>query len=65
MITADYGFLRAKDESLTPFLAIRVHPWKIFFAVQCDVKGPDPRVTKRVAQLIKDCGLVHFVYKSD
>ena len=64
-MVADYGFLRSRDESVCPFLAIRVHPWKVFFALKCDVKGPDPRVTHRVAQLIRDCGLTHFAYKSD
>ena len=64
-LVADYGFIREKDETLMPFLAVRVHPWKIFFATHCDSKGPEPRVVKRLAQMIKDCGLVHFVYKSD
>ena len=29
------------------------------------MKGPAPKVTKKVAQLIKDCGFVDAVYKSD
>lgn len=29
------------------------------------MKGPDPHVTNRVAQLAKDCGLVRFAYRSD
>ena len=46
-------------------MGMRIHPWKVFFALLCNVKGPDARVTKRIAQLIKDLGLTHFGYKSD
>ena len=63
LLHADYGFLKAKDESVTPFLGGRIHPWKIVFALLCSIKGPDARVTRRIAQLIKDTGLTHFGYK--
>ena len=29
------------------------------------MKGPDPAVVKKVAQILKDCGLTHFTFKSD
>ena len=64
-MVADYGFLRARDEAVSTFLGLCVRPWKIFSAIQCKVEGTDPLVVKRVAQVIKGCGLVHFSYKSD
>ena len=65
LVTADYGFLRAKDESLAPFLGGKIHPWKVFFALLCRMKGPDARVTRRLAQHLKDFGLTHLCCKSD
>ena len=31
----------------------------------CSAMGPGPHVAKRVAQLLKDCGLTHFTFQSD
>ena len=65
-VVADYAFLRNEmDEDLATVLVIKVLPFKIFFACLVSVKGPDLPVVQRVAQLFKDLGLVHFVYRSD
>ena len=62
-IVADYGFLRDKDESLSPFLGLCVRPWKIYHATMCNMKGPEPAVVKRIAQMVRECGLMHFSLK--
>lgn len=41
-IVADYGCLRDKDERLSPFLGLCVRPWKIYHAIMCNMKGPEP-----------------------
>ena len=63
-IVPDYGFLREKVESLSQFLGLCIRPWKIYHAILCAMKGQEPAVVKNIAQLIRDCGVMHFNYKS-
>ena len=66
LLAADYGFLTMHSTSETvPYLVVDVLPWRVVFASVVDVKGPDPSIIKRLAQWIQDCGLTHFVYRSD
>ena len=65
LMVADYGFLRSRDESLCTFLTVCVYPWRIVYALKCEIKGPDPRVTEKIAELLRDCGLSQFAYKND
>ena len=60
-MTSDNGCLRAKDMSLTPFLAVRVYHRNVSGSAQCVITNPDPKGTKRLAQIIKDGGLAHVV----
>ena len=62
-LVADYGFLKAYDDDLCPFLGVLVRPWKICFATMIDHKGPDPLVVKRLARFMRDCGLQHSLIR--
>ena len=66
LVVADYAFLRNEaDEDLATVLVMMILPYKICFACVVDMKGPDPNVLQRIAQLFKDLGLVHFGCRSD
>ena len=66
LLVGDYGFLRDnEDDDSTTILVLRLYPYKIFFTIVVENKGPDPVVTERIARFIKDCGLIHFTYRSD
>ena len=66
LMVADYGYLTLHaTQEVVPYLCVHVRPWRLTYAMVVDVKGPDPTVVKRIAQLISDIGLTHFVYRSD
>ena len=66
LVVADYAFLRNQsDEDVATVLVVKILPYKIFFSCVVDAKGVDNDVVQRLAQLFKDLGLVHFVYRSD
>ena len=62
----DYCFPKHSGdiETLTT-LVIRVYPYKLFFVCVVPVKGRDPRIVQRLERFIKECGLVHFTFRSD
>ena len=51
-------------EGLTT-LVIKIYPYKLSFVCVVPVKGRDPRVVNRLERFIKECGLVHFTFRSD
>ena len=66
LMVGDYCFPKhtADSESLT-VLVIRVYPYKLFFTCSVPCKGRDPHVVNRLARFIKECGLLHFTFRSD
>ena len=65
-MVGDYCFVkRSGDEYMVTGLVIKVYPYKLIFGCIVQSKEPDPLVVARLAQFIKDAGLVHFAYKSD
>ena len=65
-ISCDYGFLRdSTTDDLVTFAVVRVKPYKLFFATVIDLKGPDPHIVQRLSRWIRECGLVHFTFRSD
>ena len=66
LLVGDYCFPKqsGEDESITT-LVIRVYPYKLFFVCAVPVKGRDPRIVQRLERFIKECGLVHFTFRSD
>ena len=66
LLVGDYCFPKHSGdaESLTT-LVIRVYPYKLFFVCVVPVKGRDPRIVQRLERFIKECGLVHFTFRSD
>ena len=66
LLVGDYCFPKHSGdaESLTT-LVIRVYPYKLFFVCVVPMKGRDPRVVQRLERFIKECGLVHFTFRSD
>ena len=55
-IVADYGFPRAYDDDLCPFLGVFLRPWQFYVATIVDSKGPEHMVVKSIARCVKDCG---------
>ena len=66
LLVGDYCFPKHSGdiETLTT-LVIRVYPYKLFFVCVVPVKGRDPRIVQRLERFIKECGLVHFTFRSD
>ena len=65
-ISLDYGFLRdATSQDVVTFLGAYVRPYKIYFAMVVNMKGPDPDAVKRLARWLGELGLLHFTYKAD
>ena len=66
LLVGDYGFVKDShdDDSIT-LLVLRLLPYRITFAMAVPSKGPDPRVVARIARFIRECGLLHFTYRSD
>ena len=66
LLVGDYCFPKhsGDSEGLTT-LVIKVYPYKLFFVCVVPVKGRDPRVVNRLERFIKECGLVHFTFRSD
>lgn len=66
LLVGDYCFPKHSGdmESITT-LVIRVYPYKLFFVCVVPVKGRDPRIVQRLERFIKECGLVHFTFRSD
>ena len=65
-MVGDYCFAkRSGDECTVTGLVIKVYPYKLICGCIVQSKGPDPLVVARLAQLIKDAGLVHCAYRSD
>ena len=61
-----YCFPEHNDDSdPMTVLVVRVYPYNIFFACSVDSKGRDLQVINRLAPFIKECGLVHFTFRSD
>ena len=66
LLVADYCFLRfAGTTLLRAVLVMRLYPYRICMACCVPRKGGDPDVVKRIVNFIRDCGLTHFVYRSD
>ena len=66
LLVADYGYIRDKlDQDLLTVLVVRVYPFKMTFAMVCDVKGYDEEAVRRLSDFIKQCGLHQFSYRSD
>ena len=66
LVVADYAFLRNQsNEDVATVLVVKILPYKILFSCVVDAKGNDEATVQRLAQLSKDLGLVHFVYRSD
>ena len=66
LLVGDYCFPKHSDDdnSLT-VLVMRVYPYKLFFVCVVPAKGRDPRIISRLERFIKECGLVHFTFRSD
>ena len=47
------------------FLVVHLQPYGVFFATVVDAKGRSNDVIDDLASVIQECGLVHFVYRSD
>ena len=66
LLVGDYCFFKSSsDSSSVTGLVMKVYPYKLVFGCVVQTKGPDPLVVARLAQFIKDTGLVHFAYRSD
>ena len=66
LLAADYAFLNDPlTQDVTPFLVVYVLPWRVVFASVIDTKGSNPQVVKRLARWMRECGLTHFVDRSD
>ena len=66
LMVGDYCFPKHNDDSdPMTVLVIRVYPYKLFFACSVSTKGRDPHVINRLARFIKECGLLHFTFRSD
>lgn len=65
-LCADYGFsTEAATQDVIPILVVYVRPWRNYFATVVETKGHDLNAVKRLARWIRECGLTHFVYRSD
>ena len=66
LLVLDYAFLRNKEEDiLTTILVGKCYPFQQVLACVLDMKGTDNLAMNRVAELIRECGLTTFVWKSD
>ena len=65
MLSADYGFISDPGGALVTFLVATVAPYGVVFATVVPGKGPVPEVVRQLATWIQECGLVHFVYRTD
>ena len=66
LLHSDYGFLRDNlADDLSPFLGVYVKPWKLYWAIPVDIKGPEPKLVSKLAQVIRFIGLTHFVHRND
>ena len=66
LLVLDYAFIRNKDEDdLTTILVGKCYPSPKVSACVLDAKGTDQLAINKVADLIRDCGLTRFVWKSD
>ena len=65
MLSADYGFISDPGGALVTILVVSVAPFGVLFATVVPGKGPVPEVVRQLATWIQECGLVHFVYRTD
>ena len=66
LMVGDYCFPKhAEDTDTLTVLVVRVFPYKLMMCCVVPGKGRDPSVIQRLARFIKECGLTHFVYRSD
>ena len=66
LLVGDYCFGKdSQDEEQVPILVLKLYPFKTYFACVVQNKGYDPLIVARLAQFMKDSGLVHFAYRSD
>ena len=66
LLVGDYCFPKhSGDGDPLTVLVIKVYPYKLFFVCVVPVKGRDPRIVQRLERFIKECGLVHFAFRSD
>ena len=66
LLVGDYCFPKHSDDSEPIIcLVIKVYPYKPFFVCVVPHKGRDLRVVQRLVRFIRECGLVHFTYRSD
>ena len=66
LLVGDYCFPKNSDDSEPiTVLVIKVYPYKLFFVCVVPAKGRIPEVVQRLARFIRECGLVHFTFRSD
>ena len=65
MLSADYGFISDPGGALVSILVATVAPFGVTFATVVPGQGPVPEVVRQLATWIQECGLVHFVYRTD
>ena len=66
LMVGDYCFPKhAEDTETLTVLVVRVYPYKLMMCCVVPGKGRAPSVVQRLARFIKECGLTHFVYRSD
>ena len=52
-VSADYGFIRTADDGLCTFLAVYIRPFRIYFAIACDVKGSNPSGSEESGAVVR------------
>ena len=66
LLVADYCYVRSTGESeLQTVLVMRLYPYKVFFASVTPQKGVFMPMVHRIAQFLKDTGLIQFAYRCD
>ena len=66
LLVGDYCFPKhSEDSEPITVLVVRVYPYKLWFVCVVPAKGRDPKVVQRLARFIRECGLVHFTFRSD
>ena len=60
---ADYGYIGDGDR--ITILVVHIKPYGVIFACVADCKGQTPNMVTIFAELIKLCGRVRFLYRSD
>ena len=50
---------------VVPFLLVYILPFRPYFVMVVDMKGPDAPVVKRLSRLTREIGLTHYTYRSD